>query len=100
MSRILVTLSPITGHVRPALPVIRALVDAGHDVLVYTGSKFADAVADAGGTVAHMVRGRDVDDARLDAWSQAQGHRPPGCAGCSGTCGTCSSIRSPTTWTI
>ncbi|WP_449385432.1 glycosyltransferase [Cellulomonas soli] len=78
MSRILVTLSPITGHVRPALPVIRALVDAGHDVLVYTGSKFADAVADAGGTVAHMVRGRDVDDARLDAWSQAQGAPAPG----------------------
>ncbi|MGN8246794.1 glycosyltransferase [Cellulomonas soli] len=73
MSRILVTLSPLAGHVRPALPVIRALADAGHDVLVYTGSKFADAVADAGGTAALMVRGRDIDDAHLDAWSQAQG---------------------------
>ena len=78
MSRILVALSPITGHVRPALPVVAALVEAGHDVVVYTGSKFAGSVAATGAAVAPMVRGRDIDDAHLDAWSKAQGAPAPG----------------------
>lgn len=78
MSRILVALTPITGHVRPALPVVRGLVEAGHDVVVYTGSKFADAITQTGAQAAPMVRGRDIDDARIDAWSQAQGAPAPG----------------------
>ncbi|GCD19070.1 glycosyltransferase [Cellulomonas algicola] len=78
MSRILFSLTPITGHVRPALPVVRALVDAGHDVVVHTGTKFASAVAATGATAAPVVHGRDLDDAELDAWSAAHGAPEPG----------------------
>lgn len=78
MSRILFALTPITGHVRPALPVVRALVDAGHDVVVQTGSKFSGAVAATGATVAPVVHGRDLDDAELDAWSREHGAPEPG----------------------
>lgn len=78
MSRILFTLSPITGHVRPALPLVRRLVDDGHDVVVYTGSKFRDAVVAAGAKAAPIVQGRDLDDAEIDAWSLAHGAPAPG----------------------
>lgn len=78
MSRILFSLTPITGHVRPALPVVRALVDAGHDVVVHTGTKYARAVAATGARVAPVVHGRDLDDAELDAWSVAHGAPEPG----------------------
>lgn len=73
MSRILFTLTPVTGHVRPALPLARALVEEGHDVVVYTGRKFAQAVAATGAKHAPIVQGRDLDDAELDAWSLAHG---------------------------
>ncbi len=78
MSRILFALTPITGHVRPALPLVRALADAGHDVVVYTGTKFAPAVAAAGATVAPVVHGRDLDDATLDDWAREHGAPEPG----------------------
>lgn len=78
MSTILFALNPITGHVRPALPVMRRLSDEGHRVLVYTGAKFADAVTRAGGVPLPMVRGRDLDDALIDEWAQAQGRPAPG----------------------
>ena len=78
MSKILFTLSPVTGHVRPALPVARALAEEGHEVVVYTGRKFAQAVAATGAKHAPIVQGRDLDDAELDAWSMAHGAPAPG----------------------
>ncbi len=78
MSTVLFALTPITGHVRPALPVMKALADDGHRVLVYTGSKFADVVRRNGGEPLPMVRGRDIDDATLDEWADAQGRPAPG----------------------
>ena len=75
MSTILFALSPITGHVRPALPVVRALVADGHDVAVYTGSKFAPAIRATGARVEAMDLGRDLDDARIDEWA-AEHHAP------------------------
>ncbi|MDM7831464.1 glycosyltransferase [Cellulomonas edaphi] len=78
MSTILFTLSPITGHVRPALPVVRELVAAGHDVRVYTGSKFASAVLATGAGVEPMVAGRDLDDSLIDEWALAHGAPKPG----------------------
>lgn len=78
MSRILFTLTPVTGHVRPALPLARALVEEGHDVVVYTGRKFAQAVSATGAKHAPIVQGRDLDDAALDAWSLEHGAPAPG----------------------
>lgn len=39
---------PAHGHVNPTLPVVRALVDAGHSVVYYAGPAFDDALAAAG----------------------------------------------------
>ena len=78
MSRILFALTPVTGHVRPALPLARALVEEGHDVVVYTGRKFAQAITATGAKHAPIVQGRDLDDADFDAWSLAHGAPAPG----------------------
>lgn len=78
MSRILFTLTPVTGHVRPALPLARALVEEGHDVVVYTGRRFAQAVTATGAKHAPIVQGRDLDDAELDAWALEHGAPAPG----------------------
>lgn len=61
MTRILCATSPMSGHVRPMLPVVRALAEAGHDVLWYTGGEFADQVGEAG--------------ARFTGISEGIGHR-------------------------
>ncbi|WP_315094245.1 nucleotide disphospho-sugar-binding domain-containing protein [uncultured Cellulomonas sp.] len=78
MSRILFALTPVTGHVRPALPLARALVAEGHEVVVYAGTKFAEGVLATGAKHAPIVQGRDLDDAELDAWSHAHGAPAPG----------------------
>jgi MGT family glycosyltransferase len=78
MSRILFTLTPVTGHVRPALPLVRALVAEGHEVVVYTGCKFAEAIAATGAKHAPIVQGRDLDDADIEEWSVAHGAPAPG----------------------
>jgi UDP:flavonoid glycosyltransferase YjiC (YdhE family) len=75
MTRVLVTTVPITGHVRPALPVVRELVRSGHEVVWYTGAKFAPLVTEVGARYAPMRAGWDYDDADLDSM---QADRKPG----------------------
>jgi UDP:flavonoid glycosyltransferase YjiC (YdhE family) len=48
MVRILIATLPAEGHVRPGIPIAKALVDRGHDVTWYTGSKFKSMVAGTG----------------------------------------------------
>jgi MGT family glycosyltransferase len=48
MTRILFTTMPITGHVRPGLPIARELTRRGHHVVWTTGRAFARQVEGAG----------------------------------------------------
>lgn len=80
MARILFTTTPITGHVRPGLPVARELVADGHEVAWYTGAKFAGAVEGVGARYVPMTAGRDYDDARLTAEIHGEGEQPTGIA--------------------
>ena len=41
MSRILFTTIPLAGHLRPGLPIAKALVGAGHEVAWYTTAEHA-----------------------------------------------------------
>ena len=65
MTRILITTTPVTGHVRPALPLAAQLVAAGHDVTWYTGAKFAHAVSATGADYRPIREALDYDDADL-----------------------------------
>ena len=68
MSRILIATVPITGHVRPGLPIARELVERGHDVRFYTGAKFRDTVNRTGAVHIAPTHGLDFDDADIDAF--------------------------------
>src|SRR5712692_8128999 len=46
--RVLCSAVPLEGHVRPLLPIARALVQAGHDVRFATGPDLHERVREAG----------------------------------------------------
>ena len=48
MSRILVATVPAAGHVQPLLPLARALITRGHELVWYTGQKVRGAVEGSG----------------------------------------------------
>jgi UDP:flavonoid glycosyltransferase YjiC (YdhE family) len=48
MSRFLFCTMPMAGHVNPALPIARTLVERGHDVAWYTGQRFRAAIEATG----------------------------------------------------
>lgn len=67
MARILLSPMPFSGHVAPLLAVAEALVQAGHDVRVYTGSAFADAVTRIGARLVPWEQAPDFDENDLAA---------------------------------
>jgi len=73
MSRILFTSMPFAGHIRPGLPIARELVGAGHEVLWYTGQKYAALVAGSGATFVPYPESLDFDDADVDERRRAPG---------------------------
>lgn len=64
MYRFLICTLPLAGHVNPALPVARALVQQGYVVCWYTGRKFRQAIEAVGATYVPMqaTAATDVDD--------------------------------------
>jgi len=67
MSRFLFATQPITGHFLPALPIVRTLVERGHEVMWYTGKKFRSKVESVGATFAPYQDAYDYDDSDYDA---------------------------------
>lgn len=72
-TRILVSAVPHTGHTRPLLHVIEALVARGHEVHAYVGSTFAPAAAARGAEVVPFVDGLDYDETTVE---RVLGERP------------------------
>lgn len=72
MARLLFTTSAMPSHVRPAVPVVRRLVDDGHDVTWYTGAELAAVVGASG--AAFVPSGVELDvDAALRAGDGRRG---------------------------
>lgn len=67
MGSFLFATQPITGHVVPAVPIIRKLVERGHDVRWYVGRKFRSRAEAAGAEVVAYEKAYDYDDADYDA---------------------------------
>ncbi len=57
MARFLICTISVTGHVSPALPIARKLVDHGHQVYWYTESEFQAKVESIG---AHFIPAVDI----------------------------------------
>ena len=65
MSKFLICTISVTGHVSPALPIARKLVDRGHQVYWYTGREFQAKVASTG---AHFIPAVDNSPEWLEQW--------------------------------
>lgn len=67
MARFLFATQPIAGHVLPAIPLVQALIQRGHDVVWYAGRKFRSTVEETGARFAPYDRAYDYDDADYNA---------------------------------
>lgn len=67
MARFLLTAMPFTGHVAPLTAVAQQLVDRGHEVRFYTGSRFRERVEAVGATLVPWTRAPDFDENDLPA---------------------------------
>ncbi len=67
MARFLVATQPITGHVLPALPLARKLIERGHEVGWYCGAKFEYKIRTTGARFFPFVAAYDYDDSDYDA---------------------------------
>ena len=66
MARFLIATMPITGHVGPGIPIARTLVERGHEVWWYTGSRFQAKVEAAGARYVPMKAAYDFDDLAIN----------------------------------
>jgi len=62
MARFLIGTIPLVGHVNPALPIARQLVERGHEVWWYTGKNFQSKVEATGARYVPMLAGFDFSD--------------------------------------
>jgi UDP:flavonoid glycosyltransferase YjiC (YdhE family) len=67
VARFLVATQPVTGHVLPALPLARELVERGHEVCWYCGRKFGNRIEATGARYVPYDAAYDYDDSDYDA---------------------------------
>ncbi len=60
MARFLISTVPVAGHVSPALPIARKLVERGHEVWWYTGKYFQSIIEATGARYTPILTGFDL----------------------------------------
>ncbi len=71
--RVLVTVVPMAGHVGPISGLVAELVHRGHDVRVYSGSRYRQRFADLGARFVPWSAAREYDEHDLGAsWPMAR----------------------------
>ncbi len=66
MARFLVASMPFVSHMNPSRPIVRALVDRGHEVVWLAGQKFTPQVAATGAHHLALPAELDFDEDQLD----------------------------------
>jgi MGT family glycosyltransferase len=61
VSKILCVTAPVTGHVLPLLPLVKKLVERGHDVRWYTSARFQSKIEATGARFLRFQNVKDVD---------------------------------------
>lgn len=74
MARIVLPVMPFAGHVAPLTAVAAELVRRGHEVVAYTGGKYAPRLTAVGATWEPWRQAPDFDDADLAATFPQVGH--------------------------
>lgn len=62
MARFLIGTIPVAGHVGPALPIARKLMERGHEVWWYTGRYFQSMIEATGARYIPIITGFDLSD--------------------------------------
>ncbi|WP_416985411.1 hypothetical protein [Streptomyces sp. T028] len=78
MALIVAAATPFHGHVQPVLTVVSDLVRRGHEVVVLTGSRFAEQVGAAGALHVTLPPAADFDDRQLDLYFPDRSAVPTG----------------------
>ena len=65
--KVMVTVVPMAGHVGPVTGLVAELVSRGHQVRVYTGSRYRQRFTDLGATVLTWSAAQDFDEDDLGA---------------------------------
>ncbi|RAO34224.1 3-alpha-mycarosylerythronolide B desosaminyl tra nsferase [Micromonospora saelicesensis] len=78
MAKVIVGATPFQGHVSPVLTVAADLVGRGHEVVVYTGSRFEERALAIGARFRALPPEADLDDRMLDTVFPARATLPPG----------------------
>ena len=76
--KVMVAVVPVSGHVGPMSGLVAELMSRGHQVRVYTGSRFRQRFTDLGATVVTWSAARDFDEDNLGASFPSRG--VPGCS--------------------
>ncbi|MCX4856320.1 hypothetical protein OG426_40070 [Streptomyces canus] len=59
MTRVLFTTAAMAAHVRPTVPLVKELVEGGHEVAWYTGPEFEEAVTGTGARLVPALAGTE-----------------------------------------
>lgn len=78
MAKFLFATLPFHGHISPGLPIARALVEQGHDVVWYCTSKYREKIEESGATFIPVQSATDFDDSRLDLAFPERNRMKPG----------------------
>ncbi|MFG2963347.1 hypothetical protein ACGFZS_08670 [Streptomyces sp. NPDC048288] len=78
MALIIAAATPFHGHVQPVVTVAADLVRRGHEVVVLTGSRFAEDVRAAGALHVALPPAADFDDRRLELYFPDRAAFPTG----------------------
>ena len=73
--KVMITVVPMAGHVGPVTGLVAELVSRGHQVRVYTGSRYRQRFTDLGATVVPWSAARDFDEDDLGATFPLAKHR-------------------------
>ncbi|MET8771924.1 nucleotide disphospho-sugar-binding domain-containing protein [Streptomyces sp. NPDC004658] len=73
MTRVLFTTAAMAAHVRPTVPLVKELVDGGHDVAWYTGPEFEDVVTRTGARFLAARAGADFGGALARTGGKGRG---------------------------
>ncbi|SIR78862.1 glycosyltransferase [Micromonospora avicenniae] len=78
MAKVVVGATPFQGHVSPVLTVAAELVRRGHEVVVYTGSRFERHALAIGARFQALPPEADLDDREFDKLYPVRATLPPG----------------------
>jgi MGT family glycosyltransferase len=65
MSKILVASVPLSGHVNPAVPLVKMLINHGHEVYWYSGTHYKKIIEDSGAKFFPFHKAKDFHDSSI-----------------------------------